>query len=61
MPKYEVTVSELRDYKCTYTVQAASIKEAIEKAERGETLEEAEGTLEEIASREVLTTPQIIP
>jgi hypothetical protein len=60
MPKYEVTVSELRDYKRTYIVEAASSEEAVEKAECGETLQEADGILQEIASREVLSTPRII-
>lgn len=59
-PTYDVLVSELRDYKRTYTVEADSPEEAVEKAERGETVSEAEGTLSEITGREVISTPKRI-
>ena len=60
MPRYEVRVSELRDYTRTYTVDAVSIEEATEKAERGETIDESDGSLKEIASREVISTPTLL-
>jgi hypothetical protein len=60
MPRYEITVSEVRDYKRTYTVEADSPEEATEKAERGETVDEAEGILNEIVNREALSTPKLI-
>lgn len=57
---YSVRVSEMRDYTRTYTVLATSEAEATEKAEKGETESETDGTLTEISGREAISTPQLI-
>lgn len=60
MPRYEIEVVESRAYKRTYTVEADSPEEASEQAERGDTVDESEGTLTDIINREVTSTPKLI-
>lgn len=61
MPKYSIRVAETRSYNNTYTVEADSPQEATEKAEAGETLEEATGSLQAIEEREAISTPELLP
>ena len=58
--RYEVQVTESRTYNCTYYVVAGSVEEAQQKAERGETESETDGSLGEVSDREVVSTPKFI-
>lgn len=60
MPKYSIRVAETRTYNTTYTVEADSPEQAVEKAEAGETVDEATGSPQAIEEREVISTPALI-
>lgn len=60
MPKYSIRVAETRTYNTTYTVEANSPEEAVEKAEAGETIEEATGSLQSVDERVACSTPELI-
>lgn len=53
MPKYTLTVCEVREYQCTYTVEADSPEEAKELAALGETIDEYEDRCIGVTSREL--------
>ena len=53
MSLFKFTVSEVRHYRCTYTVEAETLEEAMAKAEQGDTCAEAEIKLVGVLQREV--------
>lgn len=61
MPKFRVEVIEMRKVETSYLVEAASPKEAIEKAEIGDTVSEEEGDIESVVHREIISEPEEEP
>lgn len=58
MPVFNLNVVEVRKYTVRYVVEASSYEEAVEKAKRGDTLDEDDEEVEALLSRQVLQESQ---